>query len=294
MGLAPGDKIDNVTAYGLGGAGAGAVPVPFVVDQAKSFSYVIGTPASGQHLSDGYVQVSTDGFASSTLATLNNTNNTWTASIAGGPSAGTVCARQVLAKDLYTPLWDDVQAGPVSCVNFPMPTPTSVVSRKTHGLAGTFDVALPFSGTTGIECRTGGASGNHQVVFAFATPIISVSSASVTPGAGGTASVSGPPVINGSQVTVNLSNVSNVQTLTVNLVGVSDGPHSANISVPMGVLLGDVTANKVVSNTDVASIKTQVAAPVSASNFRNDVTANGIISNTDVSTTKTQVGTTLP
>jgi hypothetical protein len=155
-------------------------------------------------------------------------------------------------------------------------------------------VALPFSGTTGIECRSGGASGNHQVVFAFATPIISVSSASVTPGAGGTGSVSGPAVINGNQVTVNLSNVSNAQTLTINLVGVSDGTHSANVSVPMGVLLGDVTANKVVSNTDVASIKTQVAAPVAASNFRNDVNANGIISNTDVSTTKAQVGTVLP
>jgi hypothetical protein len=62
----------------------------------------------------------------------------------------------------------------------------------------------------------------------------------------------------------------------------------------MGVLLGDVTANGVVSNTDVASVKSQVAAPVTTSNFRNDVTANGIVSNTDVSTTKAQVGTTLP
>jgi hypothetical protein len=62
----------------------------------------------------------------------------------------------------------------------------------------------------------------------------------------------------------------------------------------MGVLSGDVTANRVVSNTDVASVKGQVAAPVTSSNFRNDVTVNGIISNTDVSTTKTQVGTTLP
>jgi len=41
-------------------------------------------------------------------------------------------------------------------------------------------------------------------------------------------------------------------------------------------------------------VKGQVAAPITASNFREDVTANGIISNTDVSTTKAQVGTTLP
>jgi hypothetical protein len=44
----------------------------------------------------------------------------------------------------------------------------------------------------------------------------------------------------------------------------------------------------------VALIKAQVAAPVTASNFRNDVNTNGIISNTDVSATKAQVGTSVP
>jgi hypothetical protein len=60
------------------------------------------------------------------------------------------------------------------------------------------------------------------------------------------------------------------------------------------VLVGDVNANGIVSNTDVASAKGQVAAPVDSSNFRNDVNANGVISNTDVSLAKAQVGTTLP
>jgi hypothetical protein len=62
----------------------------------------------------------------------------------------------------------------------------------------------------------------------------------------------------------------------------------------MGVLLGDVNGNAVVSNTDVSNVKGQVAATVSASNFRDDVSVNGIISNTDVGLTKAQVGTTLP
>src|SRR6202007_1764744 len=109
----------------------------FPVDQAKSFSYIIGTAPAGQHLADGYVQVSLDNFATSALATLNPANNTWTASIPG--TGGTVCARQVLAKNLYTPVWDDVQAGPVSCFPIPVPVLTSVVSRMTHGSAGTFD-----------------------------------------------------------------------------------------------------------------------------------------------------------
>jgi hypothetical protein len=78
------------------------------------------------------------------------------------------------------------------------------------------------------------------------------------------------------------------------LTGVNNETSLCNVVVPMGVLLDDVTANQVVSNSDVASVKTMVAAPVSPSNFRNDVTANGIISNTDVSTTKAQVGAGLP
>jgi hypothetical protein len=62
----------------------------------------------------------------------------------------------------------------------------------------------------------------------------------------------------------------------------------------MGVLIGDVSGNGAVSNTDVASVKAQVAAPVTVSNFRDDVNANGVISNADVSAAKAQVGTTLP
>jgi len=167
-------------------------------------------------------------------------------------------------------------------------TPTGAVSRKIHGLAGTFDVNLPLSGSVGIECRSGGTpTGNHTIVVTFPTAITAVASATC---AGNAATTS----ISGNQVTVNCTGVPNAQTVAINLTGVNDGTNVGGVSIPMGVLLGDVNANKVVSNTDVASVKTQVAAPVTASNFRNDVTANGIISNTDVSTTKTVVGTTIP
>jgi hypothetical protein len=62
----------------------------------------------------------------------------------------------------------------------------------------------------------------------------------------------------------------------------------------MGLLLGDVNGNGIVSNTDAFSVQSQVAAPVTASNFRNDVTVNGVITGTDRASTKGQVGTTLP
>ena len=101
------------------------------------------------------------------------------------------------------------------------------------------------------------------------------------------------------QYTVNLTgeNICNGQYITVTLHNVNDsaGGHSDSVSSPeCGMLLGDVTANGAVSNTDVSAVKGQVGATVASGNFRNDVTANGVISNTDVSATKGQVGTTLP
>ena len=74
------------------------------------------------------------------------------------------------------------------------PTPTSVVSRKTHGTAGTFDIHLPLTGTPGVECRRGGANGNHEVVFTFPSAV-TLSGATITPQAGMSGSMSGVPVI---------------------------------------------------------------------------------------------------
>jgi hypothetical protein len=170
----------------------------------------------------------------------------------------------------------------------------AALSRKTHGSAGTYDVDLPLDGS-GIECRSGGAGGDHTMVFRFAKALTSVGSASVTSGNGtvGSGNIDSNDARN---YIVNLTGVSNAQVITVTLSNVADsaGNSSSAVSASMGVLLDDANGNRAVSNTDVASVKAQVAAPVTASNFRNDVTANGIISNTDVSLTKAQVGTQLP
>lgn len=59
--------------------------------------------------------------------------------------------------------------------------PTSVVSRKTHGSVGDFDIDLPVTGDVGIECRSGPVSGYHRVVVTFAGAV-TVTDATVTPG----------------------------------------------------------------------------------------------------------------
>ena len=153
--------------------------------------------------------------------------------------------------------------------------PPIAVSRKSHGVPN-FDIPLPLTGPSGVECRSGGAGGNYQVVATFAVPV-TLTSATVTPGSGGTASVVGAPVVSGNQVTVNLTNVSNVQTLAVNLIGVNDGSTTENISVPMGVLLGDSTGNRSVNSTDISQLKPQSGAAAAASNFRADMDMTGSI-----------------
>ena len=147
--------------------------------------------------------------------------------------------------------------------------PTSVVSRKVHGPAGTFDIDLPFTGSVGIECRSGGASNSYQAVFIFPSAV-TVSDATVTPGAGGTASLENPHTstsADGTAVTVNLTGVSNAQTITITLVNVNDGGTTINVRAQMGILLGDTSGNGTVNATDVSQTKLKSGQAVGCFQF---------------------------
>jgi hypothetical protein len=169
------------------------------------------------------------------------------------------------------------------------PVAQSAFSRKVHGGAGTFDIPLPLTGNVGIECRSGGATNDYQMIVNFATSV-TVGSASVTSGTGTVSSFS----VSGSVVTVNLTGVTNVQRITVTLHSVNDGTYMGDVPISMGVLVGDVNGNATVNASDVSLTKSQVGNPVTGSNFREDVNANGSISATDVAQVKADVGTALP
>jgi WD40-like Beta Propeller Repeat len=165
----------------------------------------------------------------------------------------------------------------------------SAVSRKTHGAAGAFDINLPLTGTPGVECRTGGPSGDHQVVITFAGPV-TFASAIVTSGAGSVASATA----NGNKITVNLTGVVNAQTIMVTLFNVNDGVNTGDVAVPMGVLVGDTSANGSVNSSDISQMKSESGNAVTGSNFREDVTVNGLINSSDISLVKSKSGTALP
>src|ERR1043166_5782011 len=101
----------------------------------------------------------------------------------------------------------------------PLPTLTSVVSRKTHGSVGAFDIDLT-PPSSGCKCRSGGPNKDYTLVFTFSTPVSSCgvpSSGTATPG----------PDAN--QCTVQLSGVPNAQYTTVELIGVvDDNAHAIN------------------------------------------------------------------
>src|SRR5206468_7031760 len=113
----------------------------------------------------------------------------------------------------------------------------------------------------------------------------------VTSGTGSVSNFSGGGT---SQITVNLTGITNVQRITVTLFNVNDGTHMGNVPVSMGVLVGDVNGNAAVNASDVSLTKSQVGMAVSGSNFREDANANGSINAADVALVKAKVGTALP
>jgi autotransporter-associated beta strand protein len=166
---------------------------------------------------------------------------------------------------------------------------TKAVSRKVHGAAGTFDIDLPLTGTPGIECRSGGANKDYQIVVTFFSNV-TMRTATVISGSGSVSSRSGDGT---NTVTINLSNVANAQTINVALVDVNDGTSTTTFVVPMSILVGDITGNGAVNGTDVTAAK-HTSQAVDASSFRADVIANGVLNSSDVSTVKFNSGTALP
>ena len=181
--------------------------------------------------------------------------------------------------------------GMTGTVNVSGATPlqiTTVVSRKTHGAAGVFDINLPLSGTPGVESRTG----DYTMVATFSNNVVS-GNASVT---GGVGTVNGSPTFSGHAMTINLTGVTTAQTITVTLSNVTDefAQVLPDTPVSMGVLVGDVNANRAVNAGDVSLCKSHLGEAANGGNFRSDVNANGAINSADVAIVKAHLGEGIP
>jgi hypothetical protein len=132
-------------------------------------------------------------------------------------------------------------------------------------------------------------------VFTFANTLTTIGAASVTSGSGTVAS-SNIDSNDAHVYIVNLTGVANAQVITLSLTNVHDsaGDFSSNVSVQMGVLLGDINASGRVDSADVSLVRQQTLQPVTSSNFRDDINASGRIDAADVSVARQQTLTSLP
>lgn len=189
----------------------------------------------------------------------------------------------------------DLENARIRAINAPaVPQLTSVVSTKSHGPGGDFDIYLPLSLSHGVECRSD-SSGNYKLVFTFLDDLTSVIGATVTHGSGIVSASRIDPSDDHNYI-VELGGVGNAQTVEVSLSSVVDaaGNSSASISASMSVLIGDVNGTGLVDSGDVFLVRQQTDQAVNASNFRDDVNASGIIDSGDVFATRQQTGRSLP
>jgi hypothetical protein len=161
----------------------------------------------------------------------------------------------------------------------------SAASRLTHGAAGTFDIAMPLTGTSGVEDRS---SSTYNAVFTFSG---TVTSGEVTV-ASGTATV-GPITFSGNSMTAQLTGVTSAEVVTLHVQNIN-GDGQSHGDVPFGFLTADVNANRVVERLDQQQLKTDKGQPITAANFRDDINLSGVLDKPDLQSVQANRGHSIP
>ena len=166
---------------------------------------------------------------------------------------------------------------------------SSVVSRKTHGTAGTFEIPILAGLPVSIEARM--SSTGHQIVFQFNVPITATGMLTAVDKDGAPVGVRYASA-SGNDVIVLLTGVADNNRVTITLSGVNGTGFNAVATV--GFLVGDVNASGKVSAGDISSVKARGGIPVDGNNFKADVNASGVIDAADLRMVKARAGLALP
>ena len=170
---------------------------------------------------------------------------------------------------------------------------TTVVSRKAHGAAGTFDIAINpatlISGLIDVEPRAIGAG--HTIIFGFNNSIsstgtvTSVDAASVAIG-------SATAAISGNNIVVTLTGIPDNRRAKVTLTGVNGTGLVASASI--GFLIGDQNNSRSITGTDIGVVRGRSGQAVTSVNFKSDLNASGTLTGTDVSIVRPRSGLVIP
>jgi alpha-tubulin suppressor-like RCC1 family protein len=170
----------------------------------------------------------------------------------------------------------------------------SVKSRKTHGMAGDFDIAInpatAVTGTIDVECRAIGAG--HRLIFTFNLPISATGTVTITdkdgnPFVGAVAT----PSFSGNDITLIITGIPDNRRARFTLTNVNTGTNSFSASA--GFLIGDVNNSRAVNITDINGVKLRSGQAASSLNYRFDLNASGTINITDINAVKLRSGSAL-
>ncbi len=161
----------------------------------------------------------------------------------------------------------------------------SAVSRLTHGSAGTFDIAMPLSGASGVEDRS---SSTYNAVFTFDGAVTSGEVMVVS----GSATV-GAISFSGNTMTAQLTGVTSADVVTLRTQNIN-GDGQQHGDVLFGFLKADVNGNRIVDKPDQQQIKTDKGQVVTAANFRDDINLSGTVDGPDLRSVKTNRGHSIP
>ena len=162
----------------------------------------------------------------------------------------------------------------------------SAASRLTHGRnTGTFDVAMPLTGTSGVEDRS---SSTYNAVFTFDAAVTSGEVVVVS----GTATV-GTISFSGNTMTAQLTGVTSAEVVTLRVQNIN-GDGLQHGDVPFGFLIGDVNASRRVDQPDQQQIQTDQGQTTNATNFRDDMDLSGRVDKPDLNLVKANKNHSIP
>lgn len=169
------------------------------------------------------------------------------------------------------------------------PTPNLVSAASVQSHAGTaYALPLAITGEAGVECRT--INGSLQIVLTFDQNITSAH-AEV---ADGTGTVQDTPTFSGKTMTVNLTGVTDAQTIALAVSNLNGMGGLKALSV--GVLCGDVNGDGAVNSQDLVAVRNAVGTESAYPNFNPapDINKDGAVNSQDLVQVRNRVGDELP
>jgi hypothetical protein len=161
----------------------------------------------------------------------------------------------------------------------------SAASRLTHGGAGTFDIAMPLSGTSGVEDR---AASTYNAVFNFDQAVTSGQVLNV----GGVGTV-GTISFSGNTMTAQLTGVTSAEVVTLRVQNIN-GDGQQHGDVPFGFLTADVNGNRKVDKPDKQIVTAAKNQSVTSANFRDDINLSGVVDKGDLDSVNANKGNRIP